>query len=485
MIYRHPALALLSALWIASCGEQKQTTPLHVYCAAALTAPLEELAKSYEQKFGVSINLQLGPSQTLLSNAEVTGLGDLYLPADDSYITMAEKKNLISSTIPLATQTAVLVVKKGNPKQIAKLADLREMRLAIASPDATAIGSALKKTLPTDAWAQLFEKATTVSTVNEAANALKSGAVDATFIWDAMLTQYPEFQALEITELAKTTANVSVALLQKSGQPAAAMRFARFIASSDLGLPVMAKHGLKVVQGDPWAEKPVIQVFAGSMLRPAIEQTLVEFEKREGVEINRVYNGCGILVGQMKAGTTPDAYFACDVEFMKQVSEQFEKPDDIAQNQLVILVQKGNPHGIADLKDLAKPNLRVGIGHEKQCAMGWLTQRTFTQGGVTDSVMKNVVAQVPTGDMLVNSMLAGSLDAAVVYLSNSVGAGDKLDALAIQGIQCAIATQPFAVKRGTPYKQVLERLHATLRSTESQERFTEEGFTWNPAGKSE
>ncbi len=57
------------------------------------------------------------------------------------------------------------------------------------------------------------------------------------------------------------------------------------------------------------------------MLRPAIEQTIAEFERREGVKVTRVYNGCGILVAQMKAGEVPDAYFACDSEFMNQVND--------------------------------------------------------------------------------------------------------------------------------------------------------------------
>ncbi len=48
--------------------------------------------------------------------------------------------------------------------------------------------------------------------------------------------------------------------------------------------------------------------------------------------------------------------------------------------------------------------MRVGIGHEKQCAMGWLTQRTFRESGLQTEVMKNVVVQTPTGDMLVNQM---------------------------------------------------------------------------------
>jgi len=35
--------------------------------------------------------------------------------------------------------------------------------------------------------------------------------------------------------------------------------------------------------------------------------------------VTRVYNGCGILVGQMQAGAKPDLYFACDAQFMAMV----------------------------------------------------------------------------------------------------------------------------------------------------------------------
>ncbi len=143
-----------------------------------------------------------------------------------------------------------------------------------------------------------------------------------------------------------------------------------------------AEQGFQISGGDLWAERPELKLFAGSMLRPAIERTIETFQQREGVQVSTVYNGCGILVAQMKAGQVPDAYFACDTEFMKQVPDLFPEPVDVSQNELVILVQKGNPQNIGSLRDLTKPGLRVGIGHEKQCAMGWLTQNTFREGGV-------------------------------------------------------------------------------------------------------
>jgi ABC-type molybdate transport system substrate-binding protein len=114
--------------------------------------------------------------------------------------------------------------------------------------------------------------------------------------------------------------------------------------------------------------------------------------------------------------------------------------------------------------------------------MGWLTQRTFDEGGVKTEVMKNVAVQTPTGDMLVNQMRSGSLDAAVAYLSNAAGAADALDAIRIQGIPCSIATQPFAVAKDSQHKQLAQRLLAAIRAEASHERFTKEGFQWIDAG---
>ena len=65
--------------------------PLVVYCAEALRMPLEASARDYEQKFGQKVYLHFGPSQTILTNLLITKQGDLFLPADDSYIDLARK----------------------------------------------------------------------------------------------------------------------------------------------------------------------------------------------------------------------------------------------------------------------------------------------------------------------------------------------------------------------------------------------------------
>jgi ABC-type molybdate transport system substrate-binding protein len=195
------------------------------------------------------------------------------------------------------------------------------------------------------------------------------------------------------------------------------------------------------------------------------------------VRVVRVYNGCGILVAQMRAGEHPDAYFACDKSFMSQVSDLFLDGVDVSTNQLVILVPKGNPHGIRTLDDLARPGLRVGVGHEKQCALGVITQQTLVQTGSRAAVMKNVVTQLPTGDMLVNNLRARSLDAVIAYVSNATSAPDELEAISID-VPCAVAVQPVAVGRESRYRQLTSRLLEAIRSRASRERFEANGFHW-------
>jgi ABC-type molybdate transport system substrate-binding protein len=293
--------------------------------------------------------------------------------------------------------------------------------------------------------------------------------------------QCPGLEAVRLPQFDGVSATISVAVLAGCRQPAAALRFARFLAARDRGLPEFEKNGFAVVDGDEWAERPQLVLYAGAMLRPAVEQTIEDFRKREGVEVVTKYNGCGILVADMKTGQRPDVYFACDKSFMDMVGDLFVDNVDVSTNRLVILVHTGNPHGIQSLDDLAKPGLRVGIGHEKQCALGVLTQKALEQGGARAEVMKNVKVQSPAGDMLVNQMLAGSLDAVVAYVSNRAGHADKLDAIDID-VPCALAVQPVAVGKESKHKQLTQRLLSALRSAESKERFEANGFHWQ-AGK--
>jgi molybdenum ABC transporter molybdate-binding protein len=463
-------------------GDQRQeiSEPL-IYCAAGLKGPMDAVVQNYKEKYGVSFNPQYGGSQTLLANIEISCRGDLYIPGDESFLDLAQAKGLLAETIPLASMKPVLAVAQGNPKKITSLADLLrpEVRFSQANPDATAVGKLVRQALRKSGhWEALANRAIVSQlTVNDVATSIRVGTVDAGFVFDATVHQVPGLEVVPLPQLEGLSARVSAGVLKNCTRPTAALRFARYLAARDRGLIEFQRQGFEPVAGDTWSETPELRLLSGAMLRPAIQDTIKDFEEREGVHVKVNFNGCGILVAQMKAGEHPDAYFSCDKSFMNQVSDLFIDEIDVSMNRLVILVQKDNPKGIRTLKDLAQPGLRVGLGHPQQGAMGLLTQRTLVKAGCRDQVMKNVVVQTPTGDMLVNQLRTGSLDAAVVYVSNAAGVTRDTDSILIE-VPTALAVQPLAVGKESTQKYLTGRLVKAILSRTSRERFEALGFKW-------
>jgi molybdate transport system substrate-binding protein len=241
--------------------------PLLVYCAAGVRPPVEKIAQEYQREYGVEVQLQYGGSQTLLANAEASHQGDLYLPADDSYIETARAKGLVRETFPLARMQAVLAVAKGNPKNLHSLDDLLRdgVRLAHANPDVAAIGKITTEALTKQGrWAALAKQVVVNKpTVTDVANDVAVGSVDAGIVWDVVVKNNDKLEAIPIPEFAGLTGNIAVAVLESSGQRAAALRFARYLAAKDRGLLVFQEGGYEPADGEPWAETPASET-AGS-----------------------------------------------------------------------------------------------------------------------------------------------------------------------------------------------------------------------------
>lgn len=232
--------------------------PLIVYCAASNKGVLEAIRADYEKDFGIPLQISYGPSQTLLAGLEVSGLGDVYLPADDSYLDLAEEKKLIGERHPLAGMHGIVAVPKGNPRHIARFEDLFAdgHKLAQASPDASAIGKLTRAALTANGkWDELHAHTTVYKTnVNEVANDVKVGAVDAGIIYDAMLHDFDTLEGVALPELKDVEAHVAVAVLKSSRHPERATHFAHYLAAKDKGLARYREFGFEPVERQPWSE---------------------------------------------------------------------------------------------------------------------------------------------------------------------------------------------------------------------------------------
>ena len=474
----------LACLALASCGDDAAKEPLVMFCAAGMKKPVSAIAKQYEEEYGVKIQLQYAGSGTLLATLEAAGTGDIYLAADSSYMNIGKGKGLIDETMLICYMRAGFGVAKGNPKNLSSIADLKraDVKVGIGNPDAASVGKFTKKVLSKHGAWEGFEPAVTFPTVNELANAIKLGALDGAILWDAIANQYDELDFVGLPEFDVEKKDVTIGVLSSSKHPTEALKFCRYLSSADKGLKVFEADGYEVIAGDVWEEEPDLLLFSGAMLRPAIEETIKEFEAREGVTVTPVYNGCGILVSQMKAGEKPDAYFSCDIKFMEMVQDQFEASTVVSANEMVILVAKGNPKGITDLAKLKEPGFRLGLAHPEKSALGFLTKHLLEGEGLYQATIDsgNLKLDSPTGDFLVNQLKAGSLDAVIVYKSNAMAISATLEDYDLVEINrpAAFAAQPYAVGKNSGHQQLLTRFLEACVSAEGKEHFMEHGFRW-------
>ncbi|MDP6447036.1 MAG: molybdate ABC transporter substrate-binding protein [Pirellulaceae bacterium] len=466
---------------------------LTVYCAAGMRYPMVEIAEEYEREYGVKINLDYGGSNVLLSRLEVGKTGDLYLAGDASYVEKAKEKGLAAESISLALMRPVLVVDK-NENSISKIEDLlkENVRLAIGDPDAAAVGKKTRKLLTASGhWEQIEarvkETGVYLDTVNKVANTVQvstgKGVVWAGIVWDSTAHQYPDLAAIRTPELDAGEAEVQITVLKSSQAPTAALRFARFVAAKDRGLKTFQKHGFDVVDGDKWAVAPEITFFAGAVNRMALESVIERFAEREGVEINTIYNGCGILTSQMKTidgeggAGFPDMFMACDVFYLDVVKDMFLDGTNVSETDIVMVVAKGNPLKIATTSDLNRKGMRVAIGRPNQCTIGVLTKQLLEEQGLYAKLFadNNIVTEAPSSAMLVPTITTDAADVALAYATDTLAEAERIDVVLIDSAS-ARAVQPYSVAQSSDYKQLGQRLFEAI--SQSRDDFEAAGFRW-------
>jgi molybdate transport system substrate-binding protein len=483
-------------------GQAPEGQKLEMFCAAGIRVPVEEIAREYEEKYGVRVELQYGGSNTLLNQLQVNkfGTSDLYLAADDFYTDKAHEEGLANERLSIAYMRPVIAVAKDNPKNIQSIRDLlkEDIRVSMGSPDQAAVGRAVRKGLKahkaddSDLWTKLEEHVTSVGvfkpTVNDVANDVMVGAVDAGLVWDSTVAmpKYGEkLIAIPVDELDGDPNLISICVLTSSTQPTAALKFARYLTARDRGLPVFKKYGMRPVDGDIWVENPEITFFCGAINRRAVAQIVEDFSEREAVTVNTIYDGCGILTGRMKTidGQSPelgfpDVYMACDRYYLDNVKQWFQDDFNVSDAEIVIVVPKGSDV-VKSPEDLIKPGVRVSIGQPEQCTIGALTRRLLTQQGLYEKLMEKqkqdgeVVVEKSSSALLIPDVISGHADATVAYITDTIATRKDIDIIKIKS-PLNVAIQPFSIARTSVHKHLVRRLFT--RVSEAKDSFEAAGF---------
>ena len=111
--------------------------------------------------------------------------------------------------------------------------------------------------------------------------------------------------------------------------------------------------------------KKSIMVGAGAGLKPALEPVAEAFTAKTGIKVEYSYLCSAMVLTNMQLTRSGDIMVPGSQHYMDlAIEKEVIDPNSVAVAGYmipVIAVQKGNPHNITCLEDLAKPGLKVGV----------------------------------------------------------------------------------------------------------------------------
>ena len=176
-------------------------------------------------------------------------------------------------------------------------------------------------------------------------------------------------------------------------------------------------------------------VFAAASLAETFDQIETKVERlypRLDVVMN--YGGSSALATQIVEGAPADVFVSASAEAMEPIVDAglTAHPVDLATNSLMIVVPPGNPGDVDGLSDLSRPELTIALcAVEVPC--GALAARVLDEAGVVpsvDSYEQDVKAALTKVEL-------DEVDAALVYRTDVLAAGDRVEGVEFPGAEDA------------------------------------------------
>ncbi len=210
---------------------------LTILCGSSFRPPMEKLCAMYEQETGGRTELSFGGSEDHLPNVQAKAAGDIYVSHSpfQQYTTDA---GAMLREVPVGFLAPVLVVQKGNPKEIKSIDDLTKpgIQVLLTNPEFSTCGemtfALLEKKGIKDAVLKNVGNAM-FKHHSEIGNKLKLGLGDAGIMWNGVANNY--LDAIEVVPAPyeyDEEIKVSVMGLSYTEQPEQVQKFLDFVEAN-------------------------------------------------------------------------------------------------------------------------------------------------------------------------------------------------------------------------------------------------------------
>ncbi|WP_181957913.1 molybdate ABC transporter substrate-binding protein [Nonomuraea longispora] len=217
-----------------------------------------------------------------------------------------------------------------------------------------------------------------------------------------------------------------------------------------------------------------VTVFAAASLTETFTTLGRTFEAAHpGTTVRLNFGSSATLAQQIVQGAPADVFASASPATMKTVTDAAlaGSPTTFVRNKLQIAVPAGNPAKVGELKDLADPQVKVALCAE-QVPCGAAAVKALGAAGlqVTPVTLEQDVKATLTKVEL------GEVDAALVYRTDVMAAGDDVRGIAFPEADQAANDYPIAVLAQAPAGDLARRFVDLVVSRQGRDTLTEAGF---------
>jgi len=221
-----------------------------------------------------------------------------------------------------------------------------------------------------------------------------------------------------------------------------------------------------------------IMVFAAVPLKPAFALLAGKFQAdNPSATVDFDFATSAELANKLTQGADADVYASADSAQMDTVTKAGltgSDPVNFASNTLVIITAPGDPKQIHTFADLAKSGLRVAVC-QSAVPCGAATQRIEDDTGVhldptsEGSTVSDVLTKVTNGEA----------DAALVYITDALKAGDSVSTVKFPESADAVNVYPIAILRHASHPALAQKFVDLVTGEVGRKVLNQAGFA-NP-----
>lgn len=239
------------------------------------------------------------------------------------------------------------------------------------------------------------------------------------------------------------------------------------------------------------AKTPVrerLLIYVGAASKPPTEEAAALFEKKTGIKVDLNIGGSGMILSQMKLTKMGDVYFPGSSDYMEIAKrEGLVYPEtEVKVVYLVpsINVQRGNPKNIKQLKDLARPGLRVAIANPENVCVGVyaveVIEKVFTPEEKA-AFRKNIVNYAESCERTANVISFKAADAVLGWSVFEHWDPNRIETVPLKSSEVVrIGYIPAAVSKFTNNRALAQRFIDYLVSPEGKAVYRKYNYFMTP-----